>query len=67
MRKYHTIFILILLILGCNEKKPFRNDDQISLSKVMRDLADEDFSKALEKHTFVFPQDHAAHPEFRTE
>jgi predicted secreted hydrolase len=33
----------------------------------MGEVADEDFSKAVEKQKFVFPEDHGPHPDFRTE
>ena len=33
----------------------------------MGEVEDEDFSKAVEKRKFVFPDDHGPHPDFRTE
>jgi predicted secreted hydrolase len=55
------------LFFACDDKKVIDSEKGVSLSKAMGEVADEDFSKAVEKRKFVFPDDHGAHPDFRTE
>lgn len=67
MKKYLSILFLTLLLFGCEEKKVITDDSGVSLSKAMGDVESENFSKAIEKRKFAFPDDHGPHPDFRTE
>jgi len=67
MKKYLSILFLALLLFGCEEKKVITDDSGVSLSKAMGDAGSENFSKAVEKRKFIFPDDHGPHPDFRTE
>lgn len=67
MKKYLLVYLLVLLSTGCEDKKVVTDNGGISLSNAMGDVEGEDFSKAVEKRNFVFPDDHGPHPDFRTE
>ena len=67
MKKLLSIFLLAFVFFTCEDKKVITDDGGISLSKAMGDVESEDFSKAVEKRKFVFPDDHGPHPDFRTE
>ena len=67
MMKYLLSSLLLLILLGCENKKVATDNGGISLSKAMGDIETEEFTKAVEKRNFVFPDDHGAHPDFRTE
>jgi len=67
MKNFLLILSLVLLFFACDDKKVIDSEKGVSLSKAMGEVADEDFSKAVEKRKFVFPDDHGAHPDFRTE
>jgi len=67
MKNFLLILSLVLLFFACDDKKVSDSEKGVSLSKAMGEVADEDFSKAVEKRKFVFPDDHGAHPDFRTE
>jgi len=67
MKNFLLILSLVLLFFACDDKKVIDLEKGVSLSKAMGDVADEDFSKAVEKRKFVFPEDHGPHPDFRTE
>jgi len=67
MKNFLFIFSLVVLFFACDDKKVIDSEKGVSLSKAMGEVADEDFSKAVEKRKFIFPDDHGPHPEFRTE
>jgi predicted secreted hydrolase len=67
MKNFLLILFLVVLFFACDDKKVIDSEKSVSLSKAMGDVADEDFSKAVEKRKFVFPDDHGPHPDFRTE
>jgi len=67
MKNLLLILSLVVLFFACDDKKVIDLEKSVSLSKAMGEVADEDFSKAVEKRKFVFPDDHGAHPDFRTE
>jgi predicted secreted hydrolase len=67
MIKYVIIFLFIISFAGCNQKEFEDSGNDISLSKAMGDVKEENFSKAIDKREFVFPEDHGPHPDFRTE
>ncbi len=67
MKKFLSSLLLVLLFFGCEDKKVITDESGVSLSKAMGDVENEDFSKAVEKRKFVFPDDHGPHPDFRTE
>jgi predicted secreted hydrolase len=67
MKNLLLILSLVVLFFACDDKKVIDLEKGVSLSKAMGEVADEDFSKAVEKRKFVFPDDHGAHPDFRTE
>lgn len=67
MKNFLLILSLVVLFFACDDKKVINSDKGVSLSKVMGDVADEDFSKAVEKRKFIFPDDHGPHSDFRTE
>jgi predicted secreted hydrolase len=67
MKNIPLIFLLAVLFFACDDKKVIDSEKGVSLSKAMGEVADEDFSKAVEKRKFVFPDDHGPHPNFRTE
>ena len=67
MKKYLLISLLVLLFLGCEDKKIITDESRVSLSKAMGNVESEDFSKAVEKRKFIFPDDYGPHPDFRTE
>lgn len=67
MKKFLSIMLLAVLLFGCEDKKVISDESAVSLSKAMGDVESEDFTKAIEKREFAFPDDHGAHPDFRTE
>lgn len=67
MKNILLIILLAVLFFACDDKKVIDTENGISLSKAMGDVANEDFSKAVEKRKFIFPDDHGPHPDFRTE
>jgi predicted secreted hydrolase len=67
MIKLLVITLLILSIFGCQEPQEVQEDSELTVSKAMGDLEGQNFSKALNKRAFTFPQDHGSHPDYRTE
>jgi predicted secreted hydrolase len=67
MIKYLIIFLFIISFTGCDQTEIENSSNDISLSKAMGDVEEENFSKALDKIEFIFPKDHGPHPDFRTE
>jgi predicted secreted hydrolase len=67
MKNFLLIFSLVLLFFACDDKKVIDSEKGVSLSKAMGEVADEDFSKAVDIRKFIFPDDHGPHPDFRTE
>ena len=67
MKKFLSIFLLAFVFFACEDKKDITDDSRVSLSKAMGYVENEDFSKAVEKRKFIFPDDHGPHPNFRTE
>jgi predicted secreted hydrolase len=67
MIKYLIILLFIISFVGCNQTELEDSGNEISLSKAMGDVEEENFSKAIDKREFVFPRDHGPHPDFRTE
>jgi predicted secreted hydrolase len=67
MKNFLLIFSLVVFFFACEDKKVIDSEKSVSLSKAMGEVADEDFSKAVDKRKFVFPEDHGPHPNFRTE
>jgi predicted secreted hydrolase len=67
MMKHILIFLMFLVLIGCESNEKVDLKDRIDLSKAMGGTSDEDFSKAIESRKFVFPEDHGPHPDFRTE
>ena len=55
----------LLLLIGCVEKVP--PDSGINLNAALGGIADVGFTRATQPRPFSFPQDHAAHPDFRNE
>lgn len=67
MKNFLKIFLFVVLFFACDNKKVIDTEEGISLSKAMGEVANEDFSKAVEKRKFIFPDDHGPHFDFRTE
>lgn len=67
MKKFLSILLLAVLFFSCEDKNVITDESGVSLSKAMGDVESENFSKAIEKRKLVFPDDHGAHPDFRTE
>ena len=67
MMKHILIFLIFLVLIGCESNEKVDLKDRVDLSKAMGGTSDEDFSKAIESRKFVFPEDHGSHPDFRTE
>lgn len=67
MKNFLIILPLVVLFFACDNKKVIDTEEGISLSKAMGEVANEDFSKAVEKRKFIFPDDHGPHFDFRTE
>ncbi|MDZ7625723.1 MAG: lipocalin-like domain-containing protein [Ignavibacteriaceae bacterium] len=67
MKNFLLILSLVVLFFACDDKKVIDTEKGVSLSKAMGEVSDEDFSKAVEKRKFIFPDDHGPHPTFRTE
>lgn len=67
MKNFLIILPLVVLFFACDNKKVIDTEEGISLSKAMGEVTNEDFSKAVEKRKFIFPDDHGPHPDFRTE
>ena len=67
MKNFLFIILLGFLLFGCEDKKVITKESGVSLSKAMGDVENEDFSKAVEKRKFIFPDDHGPHSDFRTE
>jgi predicted secreted hydrolase len=55
---------LVLMLVGCG-KAP--EPAAFDLNAALGGVADAGFARALEPRAFQFPQDHAAHPDFRNE
>lgn len=67
MKKFLLIILLTIVFFACEDKKVITEESGVSLSKAMGEVESENFSKAVEKRKFVFPDDHGPHPDFRTE
>ncbi|MBT8383614.1 MAG: carotenoid 1,2-hydratase [Ignavibacteria bacterium] len=67
MIKYLIILLFIISFASCNQTEIEDSVNDISLSKAMGDVEEENFTKAIDKIEFVFPKDHGPHPDFRTE
>ncbi|QQZ30980.1 carotenoid 1,2-hydratase [Thiothrix subterranea] len=59
------IFLFCLLLLAGCSKTP--EPDTFDLNAALGGVADARFTRALAPRAFQFPQDHAAHPDFRNE
>lgn len=55
------------MLISCSKKEIPATDEGVNLSKAMGDAGDPEFSKAVDKRKFSFPEDHGQHPDFRTE
>ncbi|NNF97325.1 MAG: carotenoid 1,2-hydratase, partial [Halobacteria archaeon] len=60
-----ALFLLLGLLVGACNKAP--TETALDLSAALGGQAEQGFSRATEPRVFQFPQDHAAHPGFRTE
>lgn len=58
------VLLVMLLLAGCS-KTP--EPAALDLNAALGGVADAGFTRALAPRTFQFPQDHAAHPDFRNE
>lgn len=58
------LFFLILLLAGCEQKS---NSAGMDLNAALGGIPASGFARAVEPRQFNFPQEHAAHPEFRNE
>ena len=67
MKNFLLVLSLVVLFFACDDKKVIDSEKGVSLSKAMGDVENEDFSKAVDKRKFIFPDDHGPHPDFRTE
>lgn len=67
MKNISLFFLLSVLFFSCENTKDIDTGNGISLFKAMGDVAGENFTKAVEKRKFTFPNDHGPHPDFRTE
>ena len=56
-----------LLLVGCDQRSTVRYEDSVSLMEALGDDISGNFARAFKPRKFVFPRDHAAHPEFRHE
>jgi predicted secreted hydrolase len=59
------VLCLMLLLIGCG-KAP-ESDNAFDLNAALGGAADVGFARAVGQREFRFPQDHAAHPEYRNE
>jgi predicted secreted hydrolase len=67
MKKFLSVLFLAFVFFACEDKKVITDESDLSLSKAMSDVESENFTKAIEKRKFIFPDDHGPHPDFRTE
>lgn len=58
------VLLSLLFLAGCEPKPP---PSQLQVRSILGGQADEGFARALAPRPFQFPEDHAAHPEFRSE
>ncbi len=58
---------LIFLFLACRDQNKPRTDSPMTLTRAMSGSRAEDFDRAIQKRTFIFPGDHGPHTGFRTE
>lgn len=58
------LFALVLLLTGCGKTS---SPDNFDLNAALGGEADAGFARALAQREFRFPEDHAAHPEYRNE
>jgi predicted secreted hydrolase len=65
--KWQPVIHLVLLVLGLSACMPTPQYASANLVEMMQGEADGAFARALEPAPFVFPRDHGAHPEYRTE
>jgi len=69
MKKLIIFLFVIFIFIGCfwffDYSKPHTNEGLI-LSRIMNSEG-ENYKHAVEQREFVFPQDHGAHPKFKTE
>ena len=63
-----SLLMLLFLLAGCDQSTPVSTDPSgISVSSRMGAHPDAGFTRVLEAREFIFPEDHAAHPEYATE
>jgi len=62
--KFGLAILFGLLLAGCN-KSP--TESALDLGDALGGQAKEGFTRAIQPRVFQFPQDHAAHPDFRNE
>jgi len=67
MKKFLSVLLLAFVFIACEDNKVITDESGLSLSKAMSDVESEDFTKAIERRKFIFPDDHGPHPDFRTE
>lgn len=69
MRKYYLYLLIVVpvLLFSCEKKTEVENNSSISLSGALSGEKEAGYEKAFEKRKFSFPNDHGAHPSFKTE
>lgn len=67
MKKIILIIITAFIFYSCAENQKKIDSETLSVSKAMGSADTNGFKKAVNERKFVFPDDNAAHPEFRTE
>jgi predicted secreted hydrolase len=67
MIKLIFVISLLTLLASCTKDGEVNENENLELSKAMSSLDNSEFERALETREFKFPEDHGAHPGFRTE
>ena len=60
-------FRIVLIVFCCSACSPPAPNQDDLLHVLLGDRQAEGFKQALQKRTFIFPQDHGPHPEYKNE
>ena len=65
--KLISVTMVVLALLGCDERTAGKSDEPISIGNVLRGDAAQAFVQVDKPREFVFPADHGPHDDYRTE
>ncbi|MDF1529858.1 MAG: lipocalin-like domain-containing protein [Sedimenticola sp.] len=60
------LILLLPLLVGCQQNAE-TTTEKLSATRLLSSIDQQGFSRANKARAFIFPQDHAAHPEYRNE